>query len=128
MKRTLSRTLAAVVRKAAVEMLDKQLNRVSITEKKMLEYLGAKRFIREDPEKKPCVGIVNGLAYTVFGGETLAVECVVMSGSGALKLTGQLGDVMKESAQAALSWIRAHSEEYGIEPDFYSTKGTYQGK
>lgn len=120
--RTLSRTLAAVVRKAAVEMLDKQLNRVSITEKKMLEYLGAKRFIREDPEKKPCVGIVNGLAYTVFGGETLAVECVVMSGSGALKLTGQLGDVMKESAQAALSWIRAHSEEYGIEPDFYSTK------
>ena len=117
--RTLSRTLARVVRKAAVEMLDQDAQHVTVTREKVTEYLGAVRFLRDLPEKKPCVGVVNGLAYTTVGGETLAVECAVMPGSGTLKLTGQLGDVMKESAQAALSWIRAHAAEYGLEPDFH---------
>ena len=117
--RTLSRTLARVVRKAAVEMLDQDAQHVTVTREKVTEYLGAVRFLRDQPEKKPCVGVVNGLAYTTVGGETLAVECAVMPGSGTLKLTGQLGDVMKESAQAALSWIRAHAAEYGLEPDFH---------
>jgi len=117
--RTLSRTLARIVRKAAVEMLESELSQVTVTREKVAEYLGAPRFLRDMPEKAPQVGVVNGLAYTTVGGETLAVECAVMPGSGALKLTGQLGDVMKESAQAALSWIRAHAGEYGLDPDFH---------
>ena len=117
--RTLDRTLARVVRKAAVEMLESDVQQIQVTKDKVTEYLGAVRFLRDLPEKKPCVGVVNGLAYTTVGGETLAVECAVMPGSGGLKLTGQLGDVMKESAMAALSWIRAHAGEYGLEPDFH---------
>ena len=117
--RTLDRTLARVVRKAAVEMLETDAQQVSVSKDKVTEYLGAVRFLRDLPEKKPCVGVVNGLAYTTVGGETLAVECAVMPGSGGLKLTGQLGDVMKESAMAALSWIRAHAEQYGLAPDFH---------
>ena len=62
---------------------------------------------------------MNGLAYTTVGGELLEVECTTMSGKGALKLTGQLGDVMKESAEAAFSWVRSHSEELGLQKDFY---------
>ena len=117
--RTLNRTLARVVRKAAVEMLENDAQQVSVTKEKVAEYLGAVRFLRDLPEKKPCVGVVNGLAYTTVGGETLAVECAVMPGNGGLKLTGQLGDVMKESAMAALSWIRAHADGYGLAPDFH---------
>ena len=118
--RTLNRTLARIVRKAAVEMIEDDLQQISITKKKILEYLGAKRFLRDRPEKEPCVGVVNGLAYTTVGGETLAVECAIMPGNGVLKLTGQLGDVMKESAQAALSWIRAHADEYDLDHSFYN--------
>ena len=117
--RTLSRTLARVVRKAAVEMLETGVEQVTVNKEKVTEYLGAVRFLRDLPEKKPCVGVVNGLAYTTVGGETLAVECATMPGSGGLKLTGQLGDVMKESAMAALSWIRAHADEYDLTPDFH---------
>ena len=117
--RTLQRTLEHAARKAAVELLENQEKSVTIGKSKVIEYLGSPRYQREMPEKAPCIGVVNGLTYTVVGGETLAVECATMPGSGALRLTGQLGDVMKESAQAALSWIRAHSNEYGLDPDFY---------
>ena len=117
--RTLTRTIASVVRKAAVEMLDNNLAQITVTKEKVQKYLGAPRFLRDLPEKEPRVGIVNGLAYTTVGGEMLAVECAVLPGSGALSLTGKLGDVMKESAQAALSWVRVHAEAYGLEPDFY---------
>lgn len=119
--RTLTRTIARVVRKAAVEMLESDAQQVTVTREKVQEYLGAVRYLRDLPEKKPRVGVVNGLAYTTVGGETLAVECAVMDGGGALKLTGQLGDVMKESAQAALSWVRAHAAEFALAPDFYKT-------
>lgn len=120
--RTLSRTIARVVRKAAVEMLDEEKEQVSVSPAGVEKYLGAPRFLRDLPEKAPQVGVVNGLAYTTVGGETLAVECTVMPGSGQLQLTGQLGDVMKESAQAARSWVRAHAAEYGIDPEFYKTQ------
>lgn len=120
--RTLSRTIARVVRKAAVEMLDEEKEQVSVSPTGVEKYLGAPRFLRDLPEKAPQVGVVNGLAYTTVGGETLAVECTVMPGSGQLQLTGQLGDVMKESAQAARSWVRAHAAEYGIDPEFYKTQ------
>ena len=84
--------------------------------------LGAVRYIREKPEKAPQVGVVNGLAYTTVGGETLEVECAIMPGKGTLQLTGQLGDVMKESAEAAFSWVRAHSRSLGLADDFYKDK------
>ena len=93
--------------------------KVSVTPAVVEQYLGAPRYLREAPEKEPRVGVVNGLAYTTVGGETLAVECAVMPGSGQVQLTGQLGDVMKESARAALSWVRAHSEEFQLDKDFH---------
>ncbi len=117
--RTLDRTIARVIRKAAVDMLEKGLTQVSVTPAVVEQYLGAPRYLREAPEKEPRVGVVNGLAYTTVGGETLAVECAVMPGSGQVQLTGQLGDVMKESARAALSWVRAHSEEFQLDKDFH---------
>ena len=117
--RTLERTAAKLCRKAAVRMLDEGKHSMSISKKTMREMLGAARYLREMPEKEPRIGIVNGLAYTSVGGEMLEVECSTMSGKGELKLTGQLGDVMKESAQTAFSWVRAHSDELGLKADFY---------
>ena len=73
----------------------------------------------EKAGKKPEVGVVNGLAYTVVGGDTLQIETTIMPGTGVLELTGSLGDVMKESARAARSYVRAHAVEFGIDPEFY---------
>ncbi len=120
--RTLERTVAKVVRKAAVTMLDTDVTEVTVTPARLQEYLGAARFTREMPEKEPRIGVVNGLAYTTVGGETLEVECAIMPGKGGLQLTGQLGDVMKESAEAAFTWVRAHSAELGLKDDFYKEK------
>ncbi len=117
--RTLSRTLAKAVRKAVVEMLETGEKKLAITAANLEKYLGPPRFLRDKPEQTPLVGVVNGLAYTEVGGEMLKVECAVMPGTGKLALTGHLGDVMKESGQAALSWVRAHAEKYGIEQDFH---------
>ena len=117
--RTLERTAASVCRKAAVRMLDSGKHSMTVNEKTLRELLGAPRFLREDLEKEPRIGVVNGLAYTTVGGEMLEVECTLMPGKGNLKMTGQLGDVMKESAEAAFSWVRSHSEELKLEKDFY---------
>ncbi len=117
--RTLSRTIARVVRKAAVEMLQTDAEVISVTPQVVEKYLGGMKYLRDMPEKKPQVGVVNGLAYTSVGGEMLAVECSVMPGSGQVQLTGKLGDVMKESAQAARSWVRAHAAEYGVPENFH---------
>jgi ATP-dependent Lon protease len=117
--RRLERVLARVVRKAAVQMLDTGSQEVHMTPSLVKEYLGAQRYLRDLPEKEPRVGVVNGLAYTTVGGELLAVECTIMQGTGGIQLTGQLGDVMKESGRAALSWVRAHTQMLGIAPDFY---------
>lgn len=123
--RTLSRTIAKVVRKSAVDMMDLGKKSVSVNEKLLEKYLGAPRYLRETPEKAPLCGIVNGLAYTTVGGETLQVECTVMPGSGQMQLTGQLGDVMKESARTAYSWVRAHADQFGITEDFYKTRDVH---
>ena len=120
--RTLERTIGKLVRKSAVEMLDTEKKTMTVTAAKMSEFLGAPRFQYEMAEKKPEVGVVCGLAWTSAGGDTLKVEAAVMPGTGALELTGNLGDVMKESARAARSWVRAHAEEFGIAEDFYKTK------
>jgi len=118
--RTLARTLARLARKTAVTVLEQDVKQVRITPEIAREYLGAERYLRDNPAKLPLIGIVNGLAYTEVGGEMLQVECTVMPGSGKLTLTGSLGDVMKESAQAALSWVRAHSEEHQLPLDFHN--------
>ncbi len=117
--RTLERTLARVVRKATVEILDNGVNEITVTLDKLKEYLGGVKYLRDAPEKESRVGVVNGLAYTAVGGETLAVECTIMQGTGALQLTGKLGDVMQESAKAALSWVRAHCDVWGIDAEFF---------
>ncbi|MCR4883308.1 MAG: endopeptidase La [Clostridiales bacterium] len=117
--RSLERVIAKVVRKGVVNMLDSGVSSIDVTQEVLHSYLGAVRFTREMPEKEPRVGIVTGLAYTTVGGETLEVECTVMPGRGSLKLTGKLGDVMKESAEAAFSWVRSHSHDLGLADDFY---------
>jgi len=117
--RTLERTIARVVRKATVEMLEQKVETVNVTGERLTRYLGAPRFTRESLEKENRVGVVNGLAYTTVGGEMLSVECSVMQGTGVLQLTGKLGDVMQESAKAALSWVRAHCEPWGIPAEFF---------
>ena len=118
--RTLSRVLATLARKAAVYLLDQDADSLRINRKTAREYLGAERYLRDQPQPDPLVGIVNGLAYTAVGGEMLQVECMTMPGTSKLTLTGSLGDVMKESAQAALSWVRAHCKEYGLADDFHT--------
>jgi len=119
--RTLERVLAKVIRKATVQLLDHNETCVNVTADTLKSFLGAPRYLRDAPQKAPCVGVVNGLAYTSVGGETLAVECAVMPGTGQLSLTGQLGDVMKESAKAAFSWVRAHAQKLGLKDDFHKT-------
>jgi ATP-dependent Lon protease len=116
--RALARALDKIVRKAAVEMLENDQKSKQVGVQKVYEYLGAKKYLRSDLIKQPTVGIVNGLAYTTVGGEMLAVECVVMPGKGNFNLTGHLGEVMKESAQASLSWVRSKGKEFNIADDF----------
>ena len=86
----------------------------------MQKYLGAPRYKYEEMSDKSQIGVVMGLAWTAYGGDTLPVEVIPMSGTGKLELTGQLGDVMKESARAGYSYVRAHAEEFGIDPNFYN--------
>ncbi len=117
--RRLQRTIGKVVRKSAVQMIDEGEETVTVTPEKLEEFLGAPRFHYEKAAKKPEVGVVNGLAYTVVGGDTLQIESTTMPGNGMLELTGSLGDVMKESAHAARSYVRAHAQELGIDPEFY---------
>ena len=118
--RTLERVAAKVCRKSAVYLLEREKKSLTVTAERLHEFLGAARYTREPLEKEPRIGIVNGLAWTSVGGEILEVECVQMPGKGNLRLTGQLGDVMKESAEAAFSWVRAHSDELKLEEDFYT--------
>ena len=117
--RQLERVLGKVVRKAAVEMLDKDTQQVTLSMDKLRGYLGAARYSREGLETIDRVGVVNGLAYTSVGGELLPVECTMMEGTGVLQLTGSLGDVMQESAKAALSWVRSHCTPWGVSAEFF---------
>ena len=119
--RTLERTMGKLCRKAAMRLVSKTVKRVSITENNLEEFLGVRRFLPPVLDKDP-VGVVNGLAWTEVGGELLEVEVNVMEGSGKLELTGNLGDVMKESAHAAISCIRSRAAQLGIDPEFYKTK------
>ena len=123
--RKLEREIATVCRKAAKEwlsMADDSKEMISVTPKNLEKYLGPKKFKPEQQAKEPQVGVVTGLAYTTVGGETMPIEVNVMEGVGKVELTGLLGDVMKESAHAAVSYIRSKASDYGIAADFYKTK------
>ena len=120
--RQLERQLGALCRKADMRLVSGDGKRVSFTEKDLPELLGPMPYPPSLHTEREEIGVVNGLAWTQAGGEILAVEVNVMEGSGKLELTGNLGDVMKESAQAALSCLRTRCGELGIPADFYKTK------
>ena len=119
--RNLERKMNDLCRKVAVKVVENKKFSAKITPSDLKEYLGSPKF-KEKISLKDEVGVVNGLAWTSVGGEMLKVETAVMPGKGNIELTGSLGDVMKESAKAAVSFIRMNAEEYGIDDDFYKNK------
>lgn len=121
--RTLERNLAQICRKVDMKLLEQDsVKKVCISGNNITEYLGVRQFLPDRIPGSDQIGLVTGLAWTAVGGETLEVEVNVMDGSGKLELTGNLGDVMKESAHAALSYIRANTNKLGIDCNFYKTK------
>ena len=120
--RVLERRLAALCRKAAMKVVTEDVKLIHITDRDLEEYLGVPRYHPERQALEERVGVVNGLAWTSVGGELLEVEVNVVPGSGKVELTGNLGDVMKESAHAALSFIRSQTERLNISADFYKEK------
>lgn len=116
--RTLERTIGTVCRKIAVKYADDRgMAKTKVDKAKVEELLGAPRFALDEARKTEEVGAVTGLAWTAFGGTTLTVEATKTHGKGEIRLTGKLGDVMKESALAAITFIRSHASDYGIDPD-----------
>ena len=120
--RILERKLAAVCRKESVRIASGETGRLDVTDKNLEALLGVPKYRDEAKEPQLPVGVVNGLAWTAAGGEMLQVEVLALEGTGRLELTGSLGDVMKESARAALSFIRSRASALGIPADFYKTK------
>ncbi|MET1032609.1 endopeptidase La [Domibacillus tundrae] len=117
--RSLERQLAAICRKAAKKIVSSEKKRVTVTDKNLQEYLGKHIFRYGQAETEDQIGVANGLAYTTVGGDTLQIEVSLSPGKGKLILTGKLGDVMKESAQAAFSYVRSKTDELGIEAEFH---------
>ena len=117
--RNLERKLGSICRKAARELVEKKVDKVRVNEKNIEKYLGRRKYTTDLRNEKDDVGIVRGLAWTSVGGDTLSIEVICMPGKGKLKCTGQLGDVMKESAETGLSYIRSIGQEYGIEDDYF---------
>ncbi|MCC8170071.1 MAG: endopeptidase La [Oscillospiraceae bacterium] len=120
--RRLEQQINSVCRKAAKNILEKNKKSIKVTSKNLSEYLGKKRYRCDLMNMSDQIGVVRGLAWTAVGGTTLSIEVNVMPGTGKLELTGQLGDVMKESAMAAISYIRSRAKELDITEDFYKTK------
>ncbi len=117
--RNLERQIANVCRKATKTIIAKNQKSVTINNNNLESYIGSKRFLYDKMKEKDEVGIATGLAWTVVGGDTLSIEINVMDGKGNIELTGSLGDVMKESAKAAISFIRSKAKELQIDNDFY---------
>ena len=120
--RVLERKLAALCRKAAMKLVEGTVKFVSITAENLESYLGVRRYHPDILPKQDQIGVVNGLAWTQVGGELLEVEVNVVPGTGKIELTGNLGDVMKESARAALSYIRSRAAQLSVPEDFYEKK------
>ncbi len=118
--RNLERAIADICRKAAKSLVEESASgKISITDKNIAEYLGPRKRLPEHIAAEDEIGTVNGLAWTEAGGDLLKVEVAILDGTGKIELTGSLGEVMKESAQIALSYVRSIASEYGIAPDFY---------
>ncbi len=120
--RNLERELASLIRKAAKAIAEGKSKTVTVTARNLKGYLGKSKVIPERLEDNHTIGIVNGLAYTQSGGDMLKVEVAVMDGTGKIELTGSLGDVMKESAKIAHSYVRTISNDYSIDKEFYKNK------
>lgn len=120
--RRLEQAIGAVCRKCVVRLSDDKIRRISVTPELIKEFLGPERYKKETVSEEDRVGVVNGLAWTSVGGELLEIEAVVMNGSGKLELTGSLGDVMKESAKAAHSYIRSLNVKYSIDSEVFTKK------
>ncbi len=118
--RNLEREIASIIRKVARRHAEGQTETVAVTPERVEEFLGAPFFMREEMDERTLIpGVAIGLSWTAAGGEVLYIEATQMWGQKGLTLTGQLGDVMKESAQAALAWVRAHARQLGIEESFF---------
>ncbi len=117
--RNLERRIGEIFRKSAREVLENKKKKIRVTEANLEKYLGKEKISFEDANEEDEVGIVRGLAWTSVGGDTLQIEVNVMPGKGELKLTGQMGDVMKESAQTALTYVRSISPEYQISDEYF---------
>lgn len=117
--RSLEREINKVIRKSIIELIKSKKESIKISSNNLEKYLGPIIYEFENKEKEDKVGVVTGLAWTAYGGDTLPVEVAVMKGNGKLELTGQLGDVMQESAKTAYSYVRANSDKYNISEEFY---------
>ncbi len=117
--RNLERRIGEIFRKAAREFLEDKKKAIRVTESNLEKYLGKEKITFEDANEEDEVGIVRGLAWTSVGGDTLQIEVNVMPGKGELKLTGQMGDVMKESAQTALTYVRSICPKYSVSDDYF---------
>lgn len=117
--RSLEREINKVIRKIIIELIKSKKESIKISSNNLEKYLGPIIYEFENKEKEDKVGVVTGLAWTAYGGDTLPVEVAVMKGNGKLELTGQLGDVMQESAKTAYSYVRANSDKYNISEEFY---------
>ena len=120
--RNLEREISALLRKAIYEMKLSGSTKIVISDKDVSKYLGARKYVENSELKKSESGVVNGLAYTSYGGTLLNIEANILDGKGNIELTGQLGDVMKESAKAAICYIRSKAEILGIDKEFYNNK------
>jgi ATP-dependent Lon protease len=117
--RELNRYIGALIRKGIKEILLKKAETINITEDNLVNYIGKQKFTHNLADEKEQIGVATGLAYTAFGGDTLPVEVTYYKGKGHLVLTGKLGDVMKESAQTALSFVKANADSLGLEPKLF---------
>ena len=121
--RNLERCFAEICRKADMAVLEQETpKKINVSGSNVERFLGVRKFLPDRLPVNDQIGLVTGLAWTSVGGETLEVEVNVMEGSGKIELTGNLGLVMQESARAAVTYIRSHAAELGVEPDFYKTR------
>lgn len=120
--RNLERLIEKVIRKSAVLLVSQKTKKVIVNSKNLVDFLGKKKYHDDVLEKEDKVGLVNGLAWTEVGGELLTIETDIVKGTGKIQLTGQLGDVMKESAMTAISFVRSKADKFNINEDFYKEK------
>jgi ATP-dependent Lon protease len=123
--RQLERTIGSVVRKAALKIAQGQQDRITVDEGDIKGYLGAPRFYPEEARKELPTGVATGMAWTEMGGEVLFIEATLLPGGSGLTLTGQLGEVMQESARAARSYLWSHASEFGIDPEMFRGYGVH---